>query len=230
MATAGITEARAPAKVQPVGSGTFLQRALLGCGILASVLYSATDVLGGLSYPGYSFNSQGISELMAIGAPAEPLVDPLFLVYDVLMLAFGVGVWRAARASRLLRVCAILLMAYGALGFTGPTLFPMHQRGADSSASDLAHIVLTAVLVLLMLTTITLSAFALGRRFRVYSLVTLGVLIVFGSISGAYGARIAANLPTPGFGVIERIIVYSALLWVAVLAFALKPGRSPADP
>jgi hypothetical protein len=159
---------------------------------------------------------------MAIGAPAEPLVDPLFLLYDVLMLAFGVGVWRAARGSRLLRTCAILLMARGAPGFTGPTLFPMHQRGADSGPSDLPHSALTAALVLLMLATITFSAFALGRRFRVYSFVTLGVMIVFGSISGAYGVRIAAHLPTPGCGIIERIIVYSTLLWVAVLAVAIR--------
>ena len=225
MSTTGIAERRTPARVQPVRAGTLLQHALLGCGILSSVLYVATDVLGGLSYPGYSFNSQGISELMAIGAPSESLVDPLFLIYDVLMLAFGVGVLRAARDSRVLRACAILLMAYGAAGLAGPTLFPMNQRGAESAASDLPHIVLTAVLVLLMLLAITLAAFALGGRFRSYSFVTLAVMIVFGSISGAYGARIAANLPTPGFGIFERIIVYASLLWVAGLAVAIRPRR-----
>ena len=43
-----------------------LQSVLLICGLISSVLYIATDIAGGLSYPGYSFTSQAISELMAI--------------------------------------------------------------------------------------------------------------------------------------------------------------------
>ena len=70
------------------------RKTLLVCGILSSLLYVATDVLGGMRYPGYSFTSQAVSELMAIGAPSEAFVDPLFIAYGVLVLAFGVGVLR----------------------------------------------------------------------------------------------------------------------------------------
>jgi hypothetical protein len=55
---------------------------------------AATDVLGGMRYEGYSFTSQAISELMATGAPSEAFVDPLFITYGVLALAFSVGVRR----------------------------------------------------------------------------------------------------------------------------------------
>src|SRR5687768_17915979 len=72
------------------------RQVLLVSGILSSLVYIATDVLGGLRYPGYSFTSQAISELMATGAPSEAFVDPLFLTYGVLALAFGVGVLREA--------------------------------------------------------------------------------------------------------------------------------------
>ena len=38
------------------------RKTLLWCGVLSSVLYVAIDLVGGLSYPGYHFSSQAISE------------------------------------------------------------------------------------------------------------------------------------------------------------------------
>jgi hypothetical protein len=159
---------------------------------------------------------------MAVGAPPEAFVDPLFITYGVLALAFGVGVFReGAGRSRVVRIAGALLMAHAAIGFTGPTFFEMHQRGAGSPNGDTPHIILTGVLVLLQLLAIGFTALALGKRFRVYSFATLLMLIVFGVLSAPYGARLAAGQPTPSFGIIERILVYSSLLWIAVLAIAL---------
>ena len=96
MTTIGMTQDRDRTMVQPVQSRGLVRRVLLACGILSSLLYVVTDVLGGVRYEGYSFTSQAISELMAIGAPSESLVDPLFITYGVLAIAFGVGVFREA--------------------------------------------------------------------------------------------------------------------------------------
>lgn len=222
MTTIGMTQDRGRTIAQPVRSGSMVRRVLLSCGILSSLLYAATDVLGGMRYEGYSFTSQAISELMATGAPSEPFVDPLFIIFGVLALAFGVGVIReAAGRNRALRITGALLIGYAAAGFSGPTLFEMHQRGTDSLAGDTPHIVITAVLVLLMLGAIGFGAFALGKRFRIYSFATLLTTIVFGALAAPYGARLAVGEPTPGFGIIERINIYATLLWVAVLAVAL---------
>ena len=163
---------------------------------------------------------------MAIGSPSEALVDPLFIAYGVLVLAFGVGVVRdGVDRSRALRVAGALLIGYAVIGFTGPTLFEMHPRGTANVDGDLPHIVVTAVLVLLLLLAIGFAAFALGKQFRNYSLATLALMIVLGVVAAPYGARVAAGQPTPGFGIIERINVYAALLWIAVLATALLRGR-----
>jgi CubicO group peptidase (beta-lactamase class C family) len=198
------------------------RKALLVCGILSSLLYVATDVLGGMRYEGYSFTSQAISELMATGAPSEAFVDPLFITYGVLILAFGVGVLReGVRRSRALRITGALLMGYAAIGFAGPTFFEMNRRGAGSLHGDTPHIILTGVLALLTLLAISFGAFALGTRFRIYSFATLLMVIVFGALTAPYGARLAAGQPTPGFGILERINVYSSLLWVAVLGISL---------
>src|SRR5688500_7346091 len=81
---------------QPVQSTIMVRQIVLACGLLSSLLYIATDIAGGLRYEGYSFWSQAISELAAVGAPSQPFVVPLFLAYGVLALAFGIGVFREA--------------------------------------------------------------------------------------------------------------------------------------
>lgn len=207
------------------------KKCLAACGIISSVLYLAADVLGGIRYDGYSFTSQAVSELMAIGAPSESVVDPIFIAYGVFALAFGVGVfWEGGGRTRVLQISGGLLIGYAAIGFTGPTLFEMHPRGAAGSASDLPHIMVTAVLVLLLLLAIGFGAFSLGRRFLVYSFATIGTMIVLGAASAPYGARLAAGLPTPGFGIVERITIYASMLWIAAFAVALvRRGEIGAD-
>jgi hypothetical protein len=195
---------------------------LLQCGAAATLVYAAADLIGGLMYRGYSFSSQMVSELMAVGAPSERFVDPLFLLFDGLVIAFAVGVYREGLgASRRLEIVGALLAAYGVIGLSGPTLFEMHPRGSAGLASDTPHIVLTAVLVLLNLTAMGFAAFALGKRFRTYSLITLLTVVVFGTLAAPSGARLAAGEPTPGFGIIERINIYASTLWIAVLSIAL---------
>src|SRR5687768_17398765 len=160
------------------------RQVLLVSGILSSLVYIATDVLGGMRYPGYSFSSQAISELMATGAPSEAFVDPLFLVYGGLALAFGVGAFREGAArSRALRIAGALLIAYAAVGFSGPIFFEMHPRGTGGVAGDLPHILLTGVLVLFLLLAIGIGGFGLGKPFRVYSLGTLLIVIAFGALT-----------------------------------------------
>jgi hypothetical membrane protein len=198
------------------------RQVLLACGILSPLLYVATDILGGFRYDGYSFSSQAISELMAKGAPSERFVDPLFLIYGVLLLGFGAGVFReGAGRNRPLRIAGVLLMANAALGFTGPTLFEMSQRGAGSLAGDAPHIVLTGVLSLLILLYIGFGGWALGWTLRKYSLGTLLVVIAFGAMTAPNAALLAAGQPTPGFGVFERVSVYTSMLWMAVFAIVL---------
>ena len=73
---------RGRVSTQPVRNTRRVREALLVCGILSSLLYVATDILGGLRYEGYSFTSQAISELMAVRAPSEAFVDPLLIAYS----------------------------------------------------------------------------------------------------------------------------------------------------
>lgn len=233
MTSIGIREDQTRNATHPARLETGMRRALIACGIVSSLLYLATDVVGGLRYQGYSFTSQAISELGAIGAPSKAFVDPLFTAYQFLVFMFGIGLLReAAGRNRALRFTATMLAGYGAIGFAttfaGRTRFAMQQRGAGSLATDAPHIILTAVLLAMLLLAIGIGACALGRRFRIYSFATLFTVVAFGALTARFAARLAAGQPTPGLGILERMDVYAAMLWVAVLGIAIRRNRGAA--
>ena len=203
-----------------------VRKVLLVCGILSSLLYVAMNVFVPMLFEGYSSASQTVSELSAIAAPTRPLWVLLGIVYTLLVTAFGWGVWISAGRNRALRVVGGLLVAYGVVSVAWP-FAPMHLRGEGFTLTDTMHIALAMVTVLLMLLAIGFGAAAFGKRFRLYSIATIMIMLVFGALTGVDGPRIAANLPTPWVGVWERINILGFLLWVVVLAIA--PMRAPEE-
>jgi hypothetical protein len=117
------------------------------------------------------------------------------------------------------------MVIYGVIGIVAWPFAPMHQRevlaAGGGTLADTMHIVLGFVDVLLMLLTIGFGAAAFGKRFRLYSIGTIVILLVFGTLTGLDGPRIQANLPTPRVGVWERICIYGSMLWFAMLAVVL---------
>ena len=195
-----------------------LKKVLLSCGILASILYGAMNIICALLYEGYSSFSQTVSELSAIDAPTRPLWFSLGLVYALLVTLFGWGVWKSS-GNRPLRIVGILLFVNGLVSFFWP---PMHQRemiaAGGGTLTDTMHIVFSFVTVFLMMLAIGFSAAAFGKKFRVYSIVTLIILFFFGGLTGMQSPALEANLPTPWMGVWERICIGAFLVWMSVLA------------
>jgi hypothetical protein len=194
-----------------------LKKALLICGILSSLVYLGTDILAGILYPGYSFLNQAISEESAIGAPTRSFVVPLLLLYAVLFLAFGWGVWRSAGQNRPLRIIGGLLIGIGFVGLAW-TPFPMHLGEPAGSFANTIHTIFAGIQVILVLVTMGFGAIAYRNGFRVYSIGTILALLAAGVVSFWLAA---SGRTTSWFGVIERINVYGYMLWVAVLAIVL---------
>ena len=126
------------------------------------------------------------------------------------MIAFGVGVRASARRNRSLRIVGRLMVAYGVVSLAWP-LAPMHLRGAGFTLTDAMHIVLAMVTVLLMLLAMGFGAAAFETQFRLYSVVTIVILVACGALTALESPRIAANLPTPWIGVWERINIGGVL-------------------
>lgn len=102
-----------------------VREALLACGIISLLLYVAMNIFVPMSYQGYSFASQTVSEFSAIDAPTRPLWLALGIAYTSLVAAFGLGVWKSANRSRPLHALGRLLVASGIIG--GPA-DPASQR------------------------------------------------------------------------------------------------------
>jgi len=200
-----------------------LRKILLYCGILGSLLYTVMMIV--IRYEGYSLLSHTVSELSAIGAPTRPLWTWLGIVYQVLMIAFGLGVLLSAGRNRALRVVGWVLLfvsvVVGSLWYFGS----MHQREVlaegGATTSDTIHLILAAATVISNLLIIGFGAAAFGKRFRLYSIITLLVLLVFGILTAMDAPRVQENLPTPWAGLWERINIVAFYQWIVVLAVVL---------
>jgi hypothetical protein len=197
-----------------------VHQALLVCGILSSVLWIGTDILASILLEGYNYFHQAPSELSAIGAPTRSLLIPTGFAYSILLTSFGFGIWIFADDKRSLLISAGLLITYGIISFAW-FFVPMHPRGTEISLTDILHIVMASITVLMVLFIIGFGSNAFGKRFRIYSIATLVLLVLFGGLTFLQADRVAANLPTPWMGIYERINVYGYMIWVMVLAIGL---------
>lgn len=202
---------------QSATAGITLNKALLACGLFSSLYYVAITIFVPLFYPGYDHMIYTISELSAIGAPTRQLWIWLAPLYIILFAAFGWGILREAGENRSLRIAGILIIIYSLINIYWP---PMHMRGEPTSISDTLHLVWGGIASLGMMLTMGFSAAAFRGRFRIYSIVTIVLLLLFGTLMSLDAPNIPVNGPTPLIGFWERIMLGVFLLWVAL--FSLK--------
>jgi hypothetical protein len=179
------------------------RKVLLSCGILASLIYLGTDIVASLPHPGYSFIDQTVSELFAIGAPTSRIVVPLFTVSSALLAAFAFGVSSSRGHGRAVRWLAIMIFGNAVNSLVLWNFFPIHMRGVAPTLTDAMHVVLAINPFVLL--SIVFGTVAFRGWFRAYSVVT----------------AVAANQPTPGMGLAERVAQYGYQLWQAMLAVVL---------
>jgi hypothetical protein len=215
----GIQRRSTAASAPRAGSGETWRKALLVFGMVSSLLYAA--MIWTIRYEGYNPISQVPSELTAIGAPTQALWARLGWIYTVLAAAFGLGLWKSADRNRAVRIVGGLILAYASLGLLWP-FAAMHQRevlaAGGGTLSDTMHVVLASATVLLMFVAMGFAARAFGKRFRLYSIASIVVLVAFGALTFWDAPRVQSNLPTPWIGLWERINICVFLLWIVVLA------------
>jgi hypothetical protein len=197
-----------------------VQTVLLACGIVAAVLHVVMDdVIAAAMYPGYDRIARPVSELSAAYAPSRLILVPLGIVFELLMIAFWIGVWRAAPGNRALRLTTGLMLAFAVLGILA---FPFAMVTDEVLGANTIHTVIWGVITPpLMLAGIGASAAAFGKAFRVYAILTLAALVSFSALTGILAAQVNAGGSVRWFGVAERALIGVWLQWVAVLALVL---------
>ena len=220
-----VEASRWPLAARPIVSGR-ARTVVFVSGLLSSLLYAAMLLCVPLAWKEYSSASQTVSELSAIGAPTRHLWVSLAFVWTVLYAVFGWAVWKCAGRNRKLRVAGGAIVIAALIGLFWP---PMHQREVlavgEATLTDTLHLVWTIVNGTLTLIAMGFGAAALGKGFRLYSALTMLVVIACGTWTGTYASGIRANLPTPAAGVWERIDIGAWLVWVVVLAVVLVRRR-----
>lgn len=199
-----------------------VRRILIACGALSSLFYIGMNIFIPSLYDGYNAASQTVSELSAIGAPTRRLWVILGMIYGLLAITFGWGVWVIAGDSKRLRVIAVLLIASAVVGLFWP---PMHQRDVlavgGGTTTDVFHIVFTAIVVPLQVLIIAFAARLFGKGFRIYSILSVVAMLLFGVLTGFEAPDMEKNLPTPLMGVWERIGMAAYMIWIVVFSILL---------
>lgn len=202
-------------------------RLLLACGIAGSVYFVLINMFVPLLWSDYSVVDQTVSELSAIGAPTRTLWLAVGWPYAVLYAFFGWGVVSTFSATRWLRIVGWLFIAYGAFTLYWPA---MHTReilaAGGATISDTLHLAWAGITVLFFVLIMTFSALALDWKFRIYTIVSVLLLITFGMLTSMQAPNVDKNLATPLIGVWERVNTGIFLLWVIVLAVILLKKES----
>lgn len=190
-----------------------IRKALVAFGPLSVLTYVGWAELAALQWDDYSRITNAISELSLTDSPSAGFLQPWeFVAYHVFVIAFGIGVWQSARGNRALRVIGTLQVLSGAA-------FPFWLAFGEASVA--AHVVLSTVAILTWFGSLGFGAAAFGKRFRLYSLITLAAVLVFNALAFMYVPAAAAGEAMGIIGLFERIAFSAYFLWIWVLAVIL---------
>lgn len=201
-----------------IGGTGIIQKLLLGCGILAPLIYFGTDILAGKLLKGYNFAAQSMGELVAAGSPVRTIVVWLTTIAGLLLIVFGMGIWRET-AGALPRIVAVLLMVNAAAGIIANIFFPATYGVRPVFAST--GVLISFVSVLSFVLAIIAGAAAFSGWFRLFSIAIPAayiILAVFRFLTAGSGSGTASGTL---IGIQERTMSYTFLVWLVVLAVYL---------
>jgi hypothetical protein len=206
----------------PVNTG---RPRVLWAGLVAAIWYPMVVLIGAIATPGYSHVGEHVSTLYQSGAPNGTWIATLFAVYNLLVLAFGLGVVRLATETggvrwRMGRAGGVALMLTAIAGFMDD-VFRQDPIGSPATTSGILHVVFAGVSSVLTILSIAFVArWALAwsalRGFGRYSVATLVAIAVSGPI-----AAVATASTWSTMGLLERIPIFGFVQWAAVSSITL---------
>lgn len=191
---------------------------LLSCGILASLLYLATDLWAGKLLKGYSSSTQSMSELGAAGSPTRQLVVVLTLAAGTFLIVFGVGVWKTSASMILPRIVAGLIIGNAVAGLLATLFFPNRLGVRPEFGTPGVLLMFLSVLCFVLAMVFGVVAFHGWMRFVSMAIPVAYVLLA----TLRFATAASSNIGTPVLiGTQERTMAYSFLAWLIALAVHL---------
>lgn len=194
-------------------------------GVVSFLSFTAAVVFAPLTYPGYNWMAQAVSDLSAANAPSLALWNQLSALYNAceVVCATVVCIGIQGQKTKLLRSGIYLFAIMEWISAVGYRMFPLSSSGYAGAFQDVMHMVTTALVVLLSIVSLTMIIVAGTkskncRSYGVCAAVALAMMLV-----GAMGMKI---VPAEYFGVVERFSVFAATGFNAALGihlFCMKP-------
>lgn len=193
-------------------------------GIFGPVAFLLNDIIGGLITQNYNYFEQPISDLTQAGS-TYILGSILLLIAAIFALIFGIGIilHYKFKINKLIFTGGVSLIIIALLNSLTGTIFPQDPRdGSVASFAGNMHLFLVGIVV--VLTLIALILIGLGfykqrqwKSFRNLSLISLAVMLIFGSILTPY--IIFNNIEL--LGLVERVVAYVFQIWSVIFAYKL---------
>jgi len=214
------------------GRGT-LTSLLMWCGVVAGPLFVVAFLVEGATSPGYDPMRLPVS-LLSLGDGGWRQVAN-FLVDGLLLLGFGVGVFRAFDERGTPWMLGPVLLTIFALGVIGAGLFSTDPGGGyppGAKVEPSLHGSLHDLVSLVVFTVLPVACLVFARRFAalgehhwaIYSAITGGVLIA-GFVLMVIGFNGKTSLSRVA-GLIQRVWIVAGWGWLLLLAVHLLRLRA----
>lgn len=203
---------------------------ILWSGLAAALVYGGTVLVGGAILPAYDPWSDPISAMTAAGRTDSAWVGSCFVVYNLLLAAYGAGGLLLRGAVAGWRIVFALLLGTAAAGLLmGP--FAMDAAGSGVTPAGMVHIGLAAFTSLATIAMVGLSIRLWrgdrDRALRRVAIACLGLIVPFGLL-----AALAVANGWPLGGLYERLTIGGFEVWLGAgaAAFARDPRRLAPPP
>ena len=196
-----------------------MQRLLAICGIVGPILYAVVLITLGSLEPHYSHLSQSMSELGAVDARYNLIMNTAgFPLLGLLLIAFAIGLDRSIDKGRLSKIGPALVVVSGiALIMTG--IFRCDPGCEDVTIIGKTHSAFAIIAALAM----TLALLAIAPRlwgddrWRSYVAYTMWTAVITLLVSAVYGFDVFESWE----GALQRIAMALPLIWVEVMSIRL---------
>lgn len=196
--------------------------------IIAPVIYVIAVIIGGILKENYSHIYNSISELSLVGTKRIVIVEIMFAVYNILIIAYSIynlcKYWSKLNKIQIYTLISILICGLGGII---SIIFPQESRTGELSIVGTMHLISAGITALTSMAATLLSAFEYKynnstKNYSRYSLATFIIIFIF----GALGPIMISTGADSYFGAIERVTIGMFMIWLfATGVYRIKSGK-----
>jgi hypothetical membrane protein len=190
-------------------------------GMATGIAYLLGDFIGGTITPNYSFVSNAVSELSQSGAANRPIMIPFLFIHALMLILYGYAImlYHPFKRSKPIFLGGLIISVIGLSHSLSGTIFPQDPVGDPATFTGNMHLILVGITVILIFFLLPMMGQGLyklkdWKSFRIFSLVCLPIMIVFGGLT-------PVMIEMGMMGVAERIVGYTFYFWAFILAYLL---------